>query len=152
MQISANGIAIEVEDEGLPNGEPMLLIMGLGMQLTSWPVELVQALIARGFRVIRFDNRDAGLSQGFDHLGVPNLPLTALQHFVHWPVRSPYQLADMARDALGVLDALGIRKAHVAGASLGSMVAQHLAAENPDRLKSLTLIMTTRFRSPTTQT
>lgn len=143
MQISANGISIEVEDEGPPNGEPLLLIMGLGMQLISWPAELVRALIARGFRVIRFDNRDAGLSQGFDHLGVPNLPLAALQHLVHWPVRSPYHLADMARDALGVLDALGIRKAHVAGASLGGMVAQHLAAENPDRLKSLTLIMTT---------
>ena len=143
MQISANGIAIEVQDEGLPNGEPLLLIMGLGMQLTSWPDELVQGLISQGFRVIRFDNRDAGLSQGFDHLGVPNLPLAALQHFVHLPVRSPYRLADMARDALGVLDALGIERAHVCGASLGGMVAQHLAAENPQRLRSLTLIMTT---------
>ncbi|HEV8692519.1 MAG TPA: alpha/beta hydrolase [Ideonella sp.] len=143
MQISANGIAIEVQDEGPPNGEPLLLIMGLGMQLTSWPAELVQALIAQGFRVIRFDNRDAGLSQGFDHLGVPSLPLAALQHFVHLPVRSAYRLADMARDALGVLDALGIARAHVAGASLGGMVAQHLAAENPQRLRSLTLIMTT---------
>jgi pimeloyl-ACP methyl ester carboxylesterase len=117
--------------------------MGLGMQLTSWPDELVQALVSRGFRVIRFDNRDAGLSQGFDHLGVPNLPLATLQHFLHWPVRAPYGLADMARDALGVLDVLGIARAHVLGASLGGMVAQHLAAESPGRLRSLNLMMTT---------
>jgi pimeloyl-ACP methyl ester carboxylesterase len=143
MQISANGIAIEIEDHGSPNGEPLLLIMGLGMQLTSWPDELVQALVSRGFRVIRFDNRDAGLSQGFDHLGVPNLPLATLQHFLRWPLRAPYALADMARDALGVLDVLGIARAHVLGASLGGMVAQHLAAENPGRLSSLNLMFTT---------
>jgi len=143
MQISANGIAIEIEDQGSPNGEPLLMIMGLGMQLTSWPDELVQALVSRGFRVIRFDNRDAGLSQGFDHLGVPNIPLTTLQHFLRWPLKAPYALADMARDALGVLDVLGIARAHVLGASLGGMVAQHLAAENPGRLRSLNLMMTT---------
>lgn len=143
MQLSANGISIEVEDEGLPNGEPLLLIMGLGMQLTSWPAELVQALVSKGFRVIRFDNRDAGLSQGFDHLGVPSLPLATVQHLLHWPVRAPYQIADMARDAIGVLDALGIARAHVVGASLGGMVAQHLAADAPGRVRSLGLIMTT---------
>jgi pimeloyl-ACP methyl ester carboxylesterase len=143
MQLSANGISIEVEDEGPPNGEPLLLIMGLGMQLTSWPAELVQALVAKGFRVIRFDNRDAGLSQGFDHLGVPNLPLATVQHLLHWPVKAPYRIADMARDAVGVLDALGIARAHVVGASLGGMVAQHLAADAPGRVRSLGLIMTT---------
>ncbi len=143
MQISANGIAIEVEDEGLPGGEPLLLIMGLGMQLTSWPAEMVQMLVSRGYRVIRFDNRDAGLSQGFDHLGVPNIALASMQHLLHWPVKAPYALADMARDALGVLDALGIAQAHVVGASLGGMVAQHLAAQQPQRVRSLGLIMTT---------
>jgi pimeloyl-ACP methyl ester carboxylesterase len=143
MQLSANGISIEVEDEGPPNGEPLLLIMGLGMQLTSWPAELVQALVAKGFRVIRFDNRDAGLSQGFDHLGVPSLPLATVQHLLHWPVKAPYRIADMARDAIGVLDALGIARAHVVGASLGGMVAQHLAADAPGRVRSLGLIMTT---------
>jgi pimeloyl-ACP methyl ester carboxylesterase len=143
MQISANGISIEVEDEGPPNGEPLMLIMGLGMQLTSWPAEMVRALVSRGFRVIRFDNRDAGLSQGFDHLGVPNLPLMTVQHMLHWQVKAPYLLADMARDALGVLDALGLASAHICGASLGGMVAQHLAASHPQRVRSLNLMMTT---------
>lgn len=143
MQLSANGIAIEVLDEGPPADVPLLLIMGLGMQLTSWPDELVQQFISQGFRVIRFDNRDVGLSEGFDHLGVPNLAVASLQYLVHWPVRAPYSLNDMARDAVGVLDALGIQRAHVFGASLGGMVAQHLAAEFPQRVRSLSLIMTT---------
>ncbi|HJV71131.1 alpha/beta hydrolase [Ideonella sp.] len=143
MQVSANGIALEVEDVGPPGGQPLLLIMGLGMQLTSWPDELVQLLVARGFRVIRFDNRDSGLSQGFDHLGVPHLGIATLQHMLHWPVKAPYRLIDMARDAIGVLDALGVRSAHVLGASLGGMVAQHLAAEFPERVRSLNLMMTT---------
>jgi pimeloyl-ACP methyl ester carboxylesterase len=143
MQISAHGVAIEVEDEGPPGGEPVLLIMGLGMQLTSWPTPMVRALIGRGFRVVRFDNRDAGLSQGFDDLGVPNLAWATVQHLLHWTVRAPYRLSDMANDALGVLDALGLARAHVVGASLGGMVAQHLAAESPDRVRSLTLMMTT---------
>ncbi len=143
MQIVANGIGIEVDDRGLPGGEPLLLIMGLGMQLVAWPEELVQHLVTRGFRVIRMDNRDAGLSQGFDHLGVPNLPLAAMRHLVHLPVGAPYLMADMAADALGVLDALGIPAAHVCGASMGGMIAQHLAARHPQRVKSLTLVMTT---------
>jgi len=143
MQLSANGIAIEVDDQGPAGGEPLLMIMGLGMQLTGWPDELVHLLVARGFRVIRFDNRDAGLSQGFDELGVPHLGVATLQHMLHWPVKAPYRLADMARDAIGVLDALGLRSAHILGASLGGMVAQHLAAEFPERVRSLNLMMTT---------
>jgi pimeloyl-ACP methyl ester carboxylesterase len=142
MQIVANGIGIEVDDQGPAGAEPLLLVMGLGMQLTAWPQELVQLLISRGFRVIRMDNRDAGLSQSFDHLGVPNLAWAALQHLVHLPVRSPYSLADMAADAVGVLDALGLQRAHVCGASMGGMVAQHIAAAQPQRVKSLTLMMT----------
>ena len=73
MQIAANGLAIEVDDQGPPTGPPLLLIMGLGMQLIAWPEELVQLLVARGFRVIRIDNRDAGLSQGFESSGTPKL-------------------------------------------------------------------------------
>ncbi|MFN7724504.1 MAG: alpha/beta fold hydrolase [Rubrivivax sp.] len=143
MQVSANGLSIEVDDQGPVNGDPLLLVMGLGMQLTGWPQPLVDALVQRGFRVIRFDNRDAGLSTGFDHLGVPNLAVAALKHLVHLPVRAPYRLADMAADALGVLDALGIARAHVVGASMGGMIAQHLAAGQAARVKSLGLVMTT---------
>ncbi len=143
MQIVSNGIGIEIDDQGLPGGEPLLLIMGLGMQLTGWPQELVQLLVSRGFRVLRLDNRDAGLSQGFDHLGVPSLPWAGLRHMVGMTVNTAYTMADMAADALGVLDALGIARAHICGASMGGMIAQHLAAQHPCRVKSLTLVMTT---------
>jgi pimeloyl-ACP methyl ester carboxylesterase len=143
MQIIANGLQIEVDIQGPEHGEPILLIMGLGMQLIGWPDELVQMLVQRGFRVIRHDNRDVGLSQGFDRHGVPNVMLEALRHRLRLRVRAPYQVADMAADALGVLDALGIEHAHLCGASMGGMIAQHIAAKHPRRVKSLTLIMTT---------
>ena len=143
MKISANGLSIEVDDQGLQGGEPVLLIMGLGMQLLGWPDELVQKLVTRGFRVIRFDNRDIGLSQGFDHLGVPSVPMAAIRYALHLPVKAPYRIADMAEDACGVLDALGIASAHVCGASMGGMIAQHLAVRHPRRVRSLTLLMTT---------
>ncbi len=143
MQISANGIALEVEDHGSPQGEPLLLIMGLGMQLLGWHEDFVEALVARGFRVIRFDNRDIGLSQGFDAAGVPNLALESLRFLLGLRVKSPYTLSDMAADSVAVLDVLGIDKAHVCGASMGGMIAQRMAARYPERVKSLTLMMTT---------
>ena len=143
MQIAANGLGIEVDDQGPASGEPLLLIMGLGMQLVAWPQELVQMLISRGFRVLRMDNRDAGLSAGFDHLGKPAVAAAALRYTLHLPVVAPYTLGDMAKDAVGVLDALGIQRAHICGASLGGMVAQHIAADHAERVRSLTLIMTT---------
>ncbi|MCV2352559.1 alpha/beta fold hydrolase [Paucibacter sp. B2R-40] len=142
MQISAHGLSLEIDDQGPTKAPPLLMIMGLGMQLIAWPEGLVQALLAAGFRVIRFDNRDAGLSQHLDHLGVPNIAIASVQHLLHLPVRSPYTLADMARDALGVLDALGLQSAHVCGASMGGMIAQQLALLAPERVQSLTLIMT----------
>jgi len=143
MQISANGIALEVEDHGSPSGEPLVLIMGLGMQLVAWHDDFVQSLVARGFRVIRFDNRDIGLSHNFDHLGVPNLALEALKHAVGFTVRAPYGLVDMANDTAAMLDVLGIPSAHICGASMGGMVAQQLAVRHPQRVRSLTLMMTT---------
>ena len=143
MRVSANGLGIEIDDQGRPDGEPLLLIMGLGMQLTGWPEEMVQLLVSRGFRVVRMDNRDTGLSQGFDHLGVPHMMPVMLRYALHRPIPAPYGIADMAADALGVLDALGIARAHVCGASMGGMIAQHLAARHPGRVKSLTLMMTT---------
>ena len=96
MQLSANGISIEVDDQGSPSSPPILLVMGLGMQLTGWPEELVHMLAARGQRVIRLDNRDAGLSQGFDHLGLPSVPLAALRYALRLPVKSAYSIADLA--------------------------------------------------------
>ncbi len=143
MRIVSSGIGIEVDEQGLATGEPLLLIMGLGMPLVAWPQEFVQLLVSRGFRVLRMDNRDAGLSQQFDHLGVPALAWAGMRYALHLPVHTPYGIADMAGDALGVLDALGIPRAHVCGASMGGMIAQHLAAGHPDRVRSLTLIMTT---------
>ena len=143
MRISANGIALEVEDHGPANGEPLLLIMGLGMQLVAWHEDFVASLVRRGFRVIRFDNRDIGLSQHFDQLGVPNLVVDSFRFAFGLPVASPYSIADMAADTAGLLDVLGIASAHVCGASMGGMVAQHLAARHAGRVKSLTLMMTT---------
>jgi pimeloyl-ACP methyl ester carboxylesterase len=143
MRVVANGIGIEVDDQGPASAKPLLLIMGLGMQLIGWPDELVQALISRGFRVIRLDNRDAGLSQGFDHLGVPNMAMAFARSALGLSVGAPYGIADMAADAVGVLDALGLHDVHVCGASMGGMIAQHLAAKHPNRVKSLTLMMTT---------
>ena len=142
MQIHANGITLEVDDQGPVSADPLVLIMGLGMQLIAWPQELVQLLVSRGFRVIRLDNRDAGLSQGFDQLGTPNMAWAGMRYTLHLPVHAPYGLADMAADTVGVLDALGVARAHVCGASMGGMVAQHLAASHPGRVKSLTLMMT----------
>jgi len=143
MKIVANGLRIEVDDQGPRDAPVVLLVMGLGMQLTGWPEELVALLVSHGFRVVRFDNRDAGLSDGFDHAGVPSIAWNALRHALRLPVRSPYAIKDMAADAVGVLDALGIARAHVVGASLGGMISQHMAAHWPDRVASLTLIMTT---------
>ncbi|HEX6707329.1 MAG TPA: alpha/beta fold hydrolase [Albitalea sp.] len=142
MQIAANGIQLEVEDHGSPNGEPLVLIMGLGMQLVAWHEDFVLSLVKRGFRVLRFDNRDIGLSQSFDHLGMPNVGVAAMKHAIGLPVRSPYSLADLADDTVGLLDAFGIARAHVCGASMGGMVAQHIAQRHPKRLASLTLMMT----------
>jgi len=142
MQLATNGISLEVEDHGPVQGEPLLLVMGLGMQLVAWHAEFVASLVARGYRVICFDNRDIGLSQRFDHLGLPNLAVESLKFAVGLKVASPYAVADMADDAAGVLDALGIPAAHVCGASMGGMIAQQMAVRHAAKVKSLTLMMT----------
>ncbi|HVZ43317.1 MAG TPA: alpha/beta fold hydrolase [Ramlibacter sp.] len=145
MKVKANGIRIEVEDTGADGSQSarpvVLLVMGLGMQLVTWPPGLVQALESEGFRVVRMDNRDIGLSEYFDHLGVPNLLVGAFRHAIGLPVKAPYSLQDMAADTLGVLDALGIERAHVVGASMGGMIAQRVALAAPHRVESLTSIM-----------
>lgn len=141
MKVQANGITIEVEDSGEAGRPAVLLIMGLGLQLVSWPPQMVQALQDAGYRVVCFDNRDVGLSQHFDHLGVPNLLWESVKHRVGLPVRAPYSLHDMAADAFGVLDALGLRQAHVVGVSMGGMVAQRMALAAPQRVLSLASVM-----------
>lgn len=142
MKLRANGLSLEVEDTG-PGGTraPVLLIMGLGMQLTAWPDDLVQALVAAGHRVVRFDNRDIGRSQYLDELGVPNLLWATVKQRFGLPVHAPYTLHDLAADALGVLDALGIARAHVVGASMGGMIAQRMALAAPQRVSTLTSLM-----------
>ncbi len=140
MKLIANNIQIEVEDSG-GDGPVVLLIMGLGMQLIAWPPAFVQALVDAGYRVVRHDNRDIGLSQGFDERATPNLLWQGLRQRAGLPVRSPYTVQDMADDALGVLDALGVERAHVVGASMGGMIAQRLAAGAPQRVASLVSIM-----------
>lgn len=143
MKVTANGLQIELETHGPADGAPLLLIMGLGMQLVGWHEDLVARFVDRGFRVIRFDNRDSGLSQGFEAAGSPNLVLAAVKQLVGLPVRAPYTLGDMADDAVGVLDALGIARAHICGASMGGMIAQQIGLRHPGRVDSLTLVMTT---------
>jgi pimeloyl-ACP methyl ester carboxylesterase len=138
---STNGLSLEYEISGDPAAPPILLIMGLGMQLTSWPPALRDGLVARGFRVIAFDNRDAGLSTRIRTRRRPNLMLQIARAWARLPVRSPYTLEDMAEDTVGLLDALGIRRAHVVGASMGGMIAQVVAARHPERTASLTSIM-----------
>lgn len=144
--IAANGITIEYEDHGKPDDPVILLVMGLGGQLTLWPIEFVEALVARGFRVIRYDNRDIGLSTKFDGVPVPNPKALFLRSFFRIPTKTPYRLGDMAKDGMGLLDALGIKKAHIVGASMGGMISQHIAARFPERVLSLTSIMSTSGR------
>ncbi len=148
MKVTANGISIEVEDSAqtdasFANKPAVLLIMGLGMQLIAWPPEMVRALEAGGYRVIRFDNRDVGLSTHFDALGRPNLLWASIKYKLGLMPAAPYSLADMAADALGVLDALKIDRAHVVGVSMGGMIAQRVALAAPARILSLTSIMST---------
>ncbi len=142
-QIQANGIQLEYETYGDKANPPLLLVMGLGAQLTLWPIELVEALVARGYYVIRYDNRDIGLSQKFGHAGVPNFRRVALKRLFGIRSKLPYRLSDMAADAAGLLDALGIAKAHVVGASMGGMIVQLLAIEHPEKILTMTSIMST---------
>ncbi|WP_394757672.1 alpha/beta fold hydrolase [Rhodoferax sp.] len=147
MKIRSNGIDLEVDDSGQDPAGPVrpvvLLIMGLGMQLVAWPAQFVQALVDAGYRVIRHDNRDVGLSHHFDALGKPHLLWQGLKYKLGWRPRAPYSLADMATDSLGVLDALGIEKAHVLGVSMGGMIAQRMALAAPERVLSLSSVMST---------
>jgi pimeloyl-ACP methyl ester carboxylesterase len=139
----ANGIDLCYEIFGDPAAEPMLLIMGLGAQMIHWDDDFCRQLAARGFRVIRFDNRDIGQSSKLSG----GKPLTALEllklRLLKIPVKAPYRLSDMAEDTVGLMDALGIPSAHLVGASMGGMIAQEIAITFPQRVRSLTSIMST---------
>jgi len=139
--IAANGLTLEYESLGDPAAPPILLVMGLGMQLIAWPEAFCQGLVDRGFRVIRFDNRDAGLSSKIHVRRQPNVVAALAASWLRLPVRAPYTLEDMAADTVGLLDALAIPRVHVVGLSMGGMIAQVVAAMHPERVLSLTSIM-----------
>lgn len=142
MQVIANGINIEAEDHGNPEDPAILLVMGYTAQLIYWPMDFVNGLVEKGFRVITFDNRDVGLSYKFDGVPAPH-PIRQMIAKRFFPRRqmAPYNLSDMARDAVGVLDALKIDRAHIVGASMGGMIGQLIAADHADRVLSFTPIM-----------
>ena len=141
MQIFANDLRLEVEDTGERDRPAVLLIAGMSMQLIVWPDELVHQLHQSGYRVVRFDNRDMGLSQSMDHMQTPQLVWFMLQQKMGLKPRVPYTLQDMTQDALAVLDHLKIQQAHLVGVSMGGMIAQRLALQVPQRVLSLTCIM-----------
>lgn len=135
-------VSIAYQSIGRASDPALLLVMGLGGQLIHWPDEVVVALCEQGFRVIRYDNRDVGLSTWRQAPASANLTFEVLRYKLGLPVAAPYTLTDMADDALGLMDALQIQQFHVLGASMGGMIAQHLAAMAPQRVESLTLVMT----------
>jgi pimeloyl-ACP methyl ester carboxylesterase len=140
-EVQANGVTITYDEFGRKDAPPVLLIMGLGAQMTRWPPALCEAIAARGFWVIRFDNRDVGLTTHFVDAGVPDMAAVAAAVREGKVADVPYTLSDMAADAAGLLGALGIARAHIVGASMGGMIAQLVAAEHPERTLSLTSIM-----------
>ena len=137
-----NGVDLAWDSFGDPGARPLLLIMGLGLQMIAWDDDFCRALAARGFYVIRYDNRDVGLSTSFDAYGDPN-PLQVFDELRRKrPVKAPYLIADLADDAAALLEAVGVRgPAHVVGVSMGGMIAQALAVRHPERVATLTSIM-----------
>jgi pimeloyl-ACP methyl ester carboxylesterase len=141
-KVALGEVQLAYQSIGRASDPVLLMVMGLGGQLIHWPDEVVARLCGQGFRVIRFDNRDVGLSNWTQAPPPAKLAYEALRYRLGLRVSAPYQLRDMAGDALGLMDALGVRRFHVLGASMGGMIAQHLADLAPARVQSLTLIMT----------
>ena len=142
-QIGVDGLTFEYESLGDSRNPTIVLVMGLGVQMVLWPDAFCEMLVAKGFRVVRFDNRDIGLSTKLDHLGMPNIGRQAIRYFLHLPLRAPYVIEDMARDTELLLDALGIARAHLVGASMGGMIVQNLAVRAPAKVASLVSLMST---------
>lgn len=142
LRIEANGLSFCVETRGNPEGEPVIFVMGLAAQMTLWPEALLDAYVDAGYRVIRFDNRDIGLSSHLtDRLKGHPVAVMA-RHRLGLDVDAPYSLRDMSADVAGLMDALGLPSAHLVGVSMGGMIGQLVAANWPERVRSLTLIMT----------
>ena len=141
--VTANGIRLAYEAFGDPANPAVVLVMGLGTQLIGWPMALCEGLVDRGFHVIRFDNRDIGLSEKFENAHIPQAATLMLRSKLRLPLNVPYTLDDMAKDCVGLLDALNIDRAHLVGASMGGMIGQIVAARFGERLHSFTSIMST---------
>lgn len=140
-QAKANNIEIEYETYGDPSGKPLLLVMGLGAQMIRWDEGFIQEFVKRGFYVIIFDNRDVGLTTKFEEFGVPDRIKMYQSLAKGEKIEAPYLVDDMADDAIGLLDVLGIEKAHICGASMGGMIVQAIVCKYPSRVLSLTIIM-----------
>ncbi len=140
----ANHVELAWNSFGDPGAPPLLLVMGLGAQMVAWDDAFCTRLAETGgHRVIRFDNRDIGHSTHLSHLGVPDIQALMAQAMTGQPLRVPYTLRDMAQDCIGLLDALGIERAHIVGASMGGAIGQELAIHHPRRMRSFTSIMST---------
>jgi pimeloyl-ACP methyl ester carboxylesterase len=140
---AVDGIELEYDTFGSRAHPALVLIMGLGAQMILWEEEFCEALAARGFFVVRFDNRDIGRSTQLDALGMPNVMAAMQAAMTGKPVEAPYTLAEMADDTVGLMTALGIDRAHIVGASMGGMIAQTVAIRHPERCLSMTSIMST---------
>ncbi len=138
-----NQIEIQYETIGDPSSKPLLLIAGLGSQLLAWSDEICEMIAENGFYIIRFDNRDVGLSTKFDDAGIPDMMAISAAYTRGEKPKLPYTLDDMADDAIGLLDALNIESAHICGASMGGMIAQIIAYRHPSRVQSLIVMMST---------
>ncbi len=139
--VKVNGVELAYDTFGEPSDSPMLLIMGLGSQMIRWPEVFCQQLAGMGFWVIRYDNRDVGKSTKFEAAGVPNVMSLLLGVQEGDTVSVPYKVVDMAQDAVGLLDVLNIDSAHIVGVSMGGMIAQSVAIHYPERVRTLTSIM-----------
>ena len=144
--VMANGIQIEYETFGKPTSQPLLLIIGLAGQLFYWDEQMCKRLAESGLYVIRFDNRDVGLSSKMEEAGIPDI-MKAIETLMRGgKIEPPYTIEDMADDAVGLLDAIGIKKAHLCGMSMGGMIAQSIAIRHPERVLSLISIYSTNRR------
>ena len=142
----SNGLVLAYDSFGDPSAEPLLLVMGLGMQMTCWEEDFCRSLVARGYYVIRFDNRDIGLSTHLSQAGLPDIKALMMRALIGLdiaPASVPYTLTDMAVDTVGLVGALGIHRAHMVGASMGGAIAQEIALRYPERVRTLVSIMAT---------